>query len=488
MVSLLYILIPIVSGALVFMTSGETAKRLSIASALATFAFTGYTMNIFDTNGSTQFVIDVPWIMALGSHFHIGIDGISMVMLILSNVVTLLVLLSTLKDDYEKSHYFYGLILIMQGAMNGVFVSLDLLPYYIFWELALIPAYFLVIMWGSKPIVNTGLKFFIYTLLGSLFMLAAIIYIGVQEGGSTDISSVYNLSLDPIKQCWIYAAFMIAYAIKIPIFPFHTWQPDTYQKAPAPVTIMLSAIMLKMALYSIIRWVIPVVPNAVATYGIYVIGAAAVGIVYASLLAWYQKDLKRVFAYSSIAHVGLIAAGILTVSKSGLDGAMVQMLAHAINAVGLFFVCHILYRAAGDHDLSKFGGLRHKAPLFAGFYLLVTMASVGLPLTNGFPGEFMLFNAVFNTHHILGIMSASGVILGAIYMLSSYQKVMLGAEDASNHVVPDADSNDKWVWIPLTILIILFGLFPTWITHISDPAIDQIIQIYQSKLNLIPTR
>ena len=220
MVSLLYILIPIVSGALVFMTSGDTSKRLSIASALATFAFTGYTMNIFDPNGGTQFVIDTPWIFALGSHFHLGIDGISMIMLILSNVVTLLVLLSTLKDEFKKPHYFYGLILIMQGAMNGVFVSLDLLPYYIFWELALIPAYLLVIMWGKQPIANTGLKFFIYTLLGSLFMLAAIIYIGVQDGGSTDISSVYNLTLDNKTQFWIYGAFMIAYAIKVPIFPF----------------------------------------------------------------------------------------------------------------------------------------------------------------------------------------------------------------------------------------------------------------------------
>jgi NADH-quinone oxidoreductase subunit M len=487
MLSLLQILIPILAGLVVFMTSGDTAKRLSIGAAVATLGLTVYTLMNTGLDGSFYHEINAPWISALGSNFHLGIDGISLVMLLLSNVVALLVMLSTLKDSYQSPNLFFGLLLCMQGAMNGVFVSLDLVTYYIFWELALIPAYFLVIMWGKKPIMNAGLKFFFYTLIGSLFMLAAIIYIGVTTG-STDISSVYGAQITASAQLWIYVGFMLAYGIKIPIFPLHTWQPDTYQLSPTPVTMMLSAVMLKMALYSIIRWIIPVVPDALSQYGIYVIGLAAIGILYASLIAWNQTDLKRTFAYSSIAHVGLIAAGILTVSKAGLNGAMVQMVAHAINAVGLFYVTQVMFRQTGGHEMSDFGGLRHKAPLFAGFYLLILMASVGLPLTNGFPGEFMLFNAVFNAHNILGILAASGVIIGAIYMLSSYQKVMLGQDGVAKVAVPDADASDKWVWVPITLLIVVLGLFPSLVTDISDASINKIIDLYQTKLNIIPTK
>jgi NADH-quinone oxidoreductase subunit M len=485
MLSLLFVLIPIVAGLVAFVLKGEIVKNWTLLAGMALMTLTGFTLLNFDTS-QTNNVIDAPWLSILGSRFHLGIDGISMVMLILSTIAGLLIILSTLKDGYDRPNVFYGLVLCMLGAMNGVFVSLDLITYYIFWELALIPAYLLVIWWGRQPTMRTGLKFFFYTFLGSLLMLAAIVYIAIQNTApSTDLDAVYGVSFTAEAQLWIFLGFMAAYAIKIPIFPFHTWQPDTYQKAPAPVTMLLSAIMLKMALYSIIRWVIPITPNAVETYGVYVVGLAVVGILYASLIAWKQTDIKRLFAYSSIAHVGLIAAGIMTVSKSGLDGAMVQMFAHAINAVGLFYVAHTLYRQTNSTEMSSFGGWRHKAPIFAGFYILVTMASVGLPLTNGFPGEFMLFNAVINKNTVLGILSLSGVILGAIYMLSSYQKVMLGGETTAH--VEDADYFDKLVWIPIAVFIVLCGFFPSVITDISDVSIDKIISLYQSKLNL-PTQ
>ena len=317
-------------------------------------------------------------------------------------------------------------------------------------------------------------------------MLAAIIYMGV-KGGSTDISGVYASTLDESVQKWIYFAFMLAYAIKIPIFPLHSWQPDTYQKSLSPITMMLSGVMLKMALYSIIRWIIPVTPQAVVQYSPYIVGLTAFGILYASLVAWRQMDLKRLFAYSSMAHVGLIACGILTVSKAGLDGAMVQMMAHAVTACGLFYVCQVLARRNEDLSLANFGGIRHSAPIFAGFYLLVVMASVGLPLTSGFPGEFMLFNAVFNFHNVSGILAASGVIIGAIYMLLSYQKVILGSETSHDNSILETDFTDKLVWIPVAVLIILLGLFPSIITHLSDASIDRVLEIYQSKINIIPT-
>jgi NADH-quinone oxidoreductase subunit M len=489
MLSLLQILLPFIGGMLVLFTDDLNAKRLSIFSSLAILGALAYTISTTNFDGGYYHIINTLWISSLGSNFHLGMDGISTVMLLICNVVTLFSILSTLKNNYANSRVFYALLLFMQGAMNGVFVSLDLLTYYIFWELALIPSYFLVILWGRKPIAETGLKFFFFTFIGSLFMLASIIYIGISSG-STDIDSLYGSNIPFHNQVWIYGAFILAYAIKTPIFPLHNWQPDTYHKSPSPVTIMLSGVMLKMALYSMIRWVLPITPDAASKYGIYILGMAAFGVFYAALVAWRQQDLKRLFAYSSMSHVGLIACGILTVSKAGLDGAMVQMVAHAITACALFYICHRLSLENNELILSQFGGIRHKAPIFAGFYLLAVMSSVGLPLTSGFPGEFMLFNAVFNYHSILGLLAASGVILGAIYMLFSYQKVMLGEQSDSNKMdfsILEVDQTDRLFWIPIALLIILLGFFPSIITHFSDASINKILEVYHSKLNVIPT-
>ena len=321
MFTLLLILLPIVAGLAMLMLPQQQAKQIALIAALATLGVTVATYFQFDPKAGTQFVTDVPWINMLGVRFHIGIDGISMVMLILSNILAPLIILSSFKDNYNNARLFYGLMLVMQGAMNGVFVSMDMFLYYIFWELALIPAYFLVLWWGKGETSKITFKFFIYTLFGSLFMLVAIIWLSLQGAtNSTDISSVYALQIPAETQLYIFLAFMLAYAIKIPVFPFHTWQPDTYTFSPSPATMLLSGVMLKMGLYSVIRWILPVVPDAVNEYGKIIMVLAAVGVFYASAIAWVQKDLKRLFAYSSIAHVGLITAGILTVSEMGLHG------------------------------------------------------------------------------------------------------------------------------------------------------------------------
>ncbi len=374
-------------------------------------------------------------------------------------------------------------MLVMQGAMNGVFASLDLFLYYIFWELALIPAYFLVLLWGHGDTRKITFKFFIYTLAGSLFMLVAIIWLSWQSSTpSSDISAVYNLSVPDNSQLWIFIAFMLAYAIKIPIFPFHTWQPDTYTFSPSPATMLLSAIMLKLGLYSVIRWVLPVVPVAAADYGIYIIILAVAGVFYASCIAWIQSDLKRLFAYSSIAHVGLIAAGIFTVTQQGLQGALVQMVAHGINVVGLFYVCQVLFRNFGNHKIETLGGLRIKAPVFAGLYLTIALASIALPLTNAFPGEFMLLSSVFTINGWLCLLGGSGVVLGAVYMFSSYRRIMLGEETESSNVFSEISAIDKWVLIPVVILIFILGINPGIVTGITEHAVNQIIDTYQSHI------
>ncbi|MBC8047626.1 MAG: NADH-quinone oxidoreductase subunit M [Fimbriimonadaceae bacterium] len=486
MQSLLAILIPIVSAVILFVLPKANAKQFALISAIISLGVTIASYFVFDINGGEQFSINVPWIEMLGIQFHIGMDGISLLMVFLCNLLMPFIILSAFKDEYSNTKVFYALMLVMQGAMNGVFVAMDMFLYYIFWELALIPAYFLVLRWGTGEARKITIKFFIYTLFGSLFMLVGIIWMAYYgTNGSTDISAIYNLVIDERTQMFLFFAFMLAYAIKIPVFPFHTWQPDTYTSAPAPVTMMLSGIMLKMGLYSIIRWVLPVMPDAVNEYGIYVIILATIGVLYASSIAWVQKDLKRLFAYASLAHVGIIAAGLLTATAIGIQGGLLQMVAHGIYAVGLFYICQIIYRQQQNHVIDKLGGIRLKAPLFAGMYLVILLASVSLPLTNAFPGEFMLLSSIYTFNPWICLFAGSGVILGAMYMLSSYQKVMLGETTGSTNHFHELNFYDKVVLIPIVILIFIFGLFPNSINDLTAPAVDAIINQMQSHTEAI---
>lgn len=476
MLSVLPIAIPIVSAILILFLPKNFAKQFALVSSLASLAVSVVTYFLFDVSAGEQFTVNIPWIDMLGIRFHLGMDGISFLMILLCNLLMPLIVLSGFKDTYKNVPVFYALMLLMQGAMNGVFVSLDMFLYYIFWELALIPAYFLVLAWGSGETRKITIKFFIYTLFGSLFMLAAIIWLAnYGDNSSTDISAVYGLRIDEQTQGVLFLAFMLAYAVKIPIFPFHSWQPDTYTSAPAPVTMLLSAIMLKMGLYSIIRWILPVMPLAVENYGVYVMILAGVGVLYASSIAWVQKDLKRLFAYASMAHVGVISAGLLTVSVAGLQGGLLQMFAHGIYGVGLFYVCQVIFRQQQNHSIEKLGGIRLQAPLFAGLFLVIVLASVSLPLTNAFPGEFLLLNSIYAVNPWICLLASSGVILGAVYMFTSYQKTMLGETNNATHQFAEITLTDKLILLPVIILIFLFGVYPNLINEITAPAVEAIL-------------
>lgn len=483
MLTLLLIILPIISAAALFLLNKSAAKQVSLLSSLISLVITLICVFQFDPDGGYQFEIDTPWIAMMGVHFHIAMDGISLVMILLSNLLMPFIILAANRTTYNNPRLFYAFMLLMQGAMNGVFVSLDLFLYYIFWEMALVPAYFLVLWWGRGETRKITFKFFIYTLFGSLFMLVAILWLSWQNTNpSSDVSSVYNLAIPEQTQLYIFLAFVLAYAIKIPIFPFHTWQPDTYTSAPAPATMLLGGVMLKMGLYSIIRWVIPVVPLAVDAYGSYIMVFAAFGVFYASCIAWVQKDLKKLFAYSSIAHVGLITAGLFTATQIGLQGGIIQMLAHGINVVGLFYIAQIFFLKYGDNSISTYGGVRIKAPLFAGLYLVVLLASVALPLTNSFPGEFMLLSSVFNINGWLCLLAGTGVIIGAVYMLSSYKTIMLGEPNGKTNSFTEIVAADKWVLIPIVILIFVFGLFPGLINNLTEHSVAEIINQYQSQI------
>ncbi|HOY16981.1 MAG TPA: NADH-quinone oxidoreductase subunit M [Haliscomenobacter sp.] len=476
MLTTFLLFLPIIGGFILTLFPGSKATRWQalFISAVAA-ALSVYMAWSFVPTGGTQFEMNLAWLPSLGIGYHVGADGISMVLLLLTNLLSPLILLSTFKQKNESEGLYYGLMLMMQGAMTGVFVALDLFLYYIFWELALIPAYFLVLLWGSGQHRRTALKFFIYTLLGSLLMLVAIIFLSQQwSPASFDISNVHSVSLSPEAETFVLLAFMLAYAIKIPLFPFHTWQPDTYTQAPTAGTMLLSGVMLKMGLYSIIRWVLPVAPNALMEHRTWMIWLIVIGIAYASIIAIQQKDLKRLFAYSSIAHVGLIAAGILTMSTEGLMGSMLQMVAHGINAVGLFYICAILMERTQTNEIAALGGIRNIAPWFATTYFVVLLGSVALPLTNGFPGEFMLLSSLFQLNWGWSLVAGSGVILGAVYMFKSYQGVMLGEIKVSSF--RDLDNWDKAILIPIVIAIVLMGILPNVITRIAQPSIEQLLQ------------
>ena len=480
---LLQIFIPLIA-ALVILLSGKTiVKGLAGVLSLISLAITIYLYLNFIPDASTQFLVDLAWIPQFGIHFKAGVDGISMVLLLLTNLLIPIIILSSFKHDIKNTNAFYALIFFMQTGLLLVFTALDGFLFYIGWEAALIPVYFICALWGGENRIKVNLKFFIYTIAGSLLMLLAIIYLHLQTpGNSYDIAEFYKLDLDTVTQAWIFWAFFIAFAIKMPVFPFHTWQPDTYTEAPTAGTMLLSGIMLKMGIYGVIRWLIPVVPLGFDAWGETALILSVIGVVYASIIAFTQNDIKRLIAYSSIAHVGLISAGIFAWNLQGLQGAMIQMLNHGINVVGMFFIADILIRRMNTREMTQMGGIAKPAPILAITFLIVLLGTVALPLTNGFVGEFLLLMGVYNHNIWLAAVSGLTIIFGAVYMLRMYQKVMLGPVNSSTSIFKDLDGTEKSVLMIISVLVILIGVYPQPILHISEAAVINLLDQVNQKI------
>jgi NADH-quinone oxidoreductase subunit M len=472
---------PFVAALIALAFSSEQVKRWALFASLIELVLSIAVAFQFQPTAASQFEVNVPWIASLGINYHVGIDGISLLLVLLTTVLTPLIVLSSFKYTYEKATSFYSLILFMEMALVGVFVALDGFLFYIFWEMALIPIYFICLRWGG---VNRGavtLKFFIYTLAGSLVMLIGFIYLYYQTPGnhSFDIQALYaaGQNLPAFEQGLIFWAIFLAFAVKMPVFPFHTWQPDTYHTAPTQGTMLLSGIMLKMGIYGVIRWLIPVVPDGVETYGNTALVLSVIGIVYASCLAIVQKDLKRLIAYSSIAHVGLIAAGLFTMTKMGMQGAMIQMISHGIIIIGLFFVIDIIIARTATQDIASLGGIRNVAPRFTTVFVIILLGSVALPLTSGFVGEFLLINSVFQYNYVLGAVAGLTMILGAVYMLRSFQQTVLGETNNTTQGFLDLDTTEKMVLYPIVLMIIIIGVYPAPLLKISEAAVDNLYTI-----------
>ena len=478
------IFIPLLTGILLLIFRSALSKYIALAGSLIVLVMAGMAYQGFELGPQAQFILNTPWIESLGINFYVGMDGISLLLVMLTAFLSPLIILTLFKKDYSNVSLFYALILIMESALIGVFVARDAFLFYIFWELALIPIYFICLLWGGEDKNRITFKFFLYTLVGSLFMLLGIIYIYLKTAnGSFSYEEFAAVDLTGMEQSFLFWAFFLAFAIKMPVFPFHTWQPDTYTVAPAQGTMLLSGIMLKMGIYGVIRWMVPIIPAGMAQWSSLAILLAIIGVVYASIIAIQQNDFKRLIAYSSIAHVGLIAAGIFTGTLEGLQGGIIQMLSHGLTAVGLFYVIDIIYDRTKSQQLDALGGIRNQAPVFTTLFVIIMLGAVALPMTSGFVGEYLLFIGVFKYNAYIAAVGGLSIILGAVYMLNSFQKAMLG-EVKVNVPFKDVSATEFIVLASISFFVIYMGVYPKTFLELSDPVVKSLIDTASTNLSL----
>ncbi len=482
MLAILLIAFPLLAAFMVFSVKGNTARNLALGASVIEFIIALAAFICYKNNPACHMLhFSHTWVQSLGISFSVDLDSISLLLVLLTTFLVPLIILSSYKTEYQNSHTFYGLILLMQMALVGVFMANDGFLFYVFWELALIPIYFICLLWGGENRGQITLKFFIYTLLGSLFMLVGLIYLYNHTGAgglkSWTIQDLYTAgrSLTENQQGAVFWLIFIAFAIKMPVFPFHTWQPDTYVNAPTQGTMLLSGIMLKMGTFGLIKWLLPIVPLGLAKWGNTAMMLSVIGIVYASCIAIVQKDYKRLIAYSSIAHVGLISAGILSATQQGIQGAVMQMLSHGVNVVGLFLIADILLRHTGTREIDKLGGIRGMNGNFAILFLIILLGSVALPLTNGFVGEFLLLSGVYQYGSMFAAFAGLSVILGAVYMLRSYQQIMLGEKSDNRIAFGPLASTDKIVLIVVCIVVVVFGVYPKPLNDLAEEGVKAIM-------------
>lgn len=469
-----YLLILLLFGAIATFLSGDKwASKVALLSSVTAFAGALCLLSRYNLGQEINYLH--LWISKPNIYFALQADGLALAMILLTTALAPIIIFSSFGNDYKNAKSFYALLLFMTFAMTGTFLAADGFLYYIFWELSLIPIYFIALIWGNgdaEERKKAVIKFFIYTLAGSLFMLVAFVYL-YQKTNSFLIGDLTQAQLNSTEQFWIFLAFFLAYAIKIPLIPFHTWQANVYQKAPTVGTMLLSGIMLKMGLYSVIRWQLPIAPLAAKEYQFVFIGLGIAGVIYGSIVALRQNNLKKLLAYSSLAHVGLIAAGTYTLSLDGLRGAVLQMIAHGFVIVGLFFAAEIIFRRFGTQTISEMGGIRTQSPKFTSFFLLLVLASVALPSTFNFIGEFTVLYSLSQINIAFAILGGTTIILGAYYMLKMFQNVMLG--ETNSKTFTDITWNEGMAMGIIIAVLFFFGMYPKPILDLITPSLQVIL-------------
>jgi NADH-quinone oxidoreductase subunit M len=476
MLTISLILLPLlVSLGLFFVKKGF--KQIAMTAAVAELGLGIVSFVWFDKTQTLNYIFNTPWLRQMGVNLYFGMDGISLALVLLTTLLVPFILLTTFNRPVKYSSSFYALILLMQSALVGVFTCMDGLLFYVFWELALIPVYFICGLWGGENRIRITLRFFIYTMFGSLFMLGALIWLYVKTPAphSFALGALQNAHLDPAGQMWVFAAFFLAFAIKIPVFPFHSWQPDTYTTAPPAGSMLLAGIMLKMGVYGLLRFLLPVCGDLLSQYGPLVITLALTGLIYGSVIAIKQQEIKRLIAYSSFAHAGLMVAAIFTGKQDALQGSVYQMLSHGINVVGLFFIADIIQSRTQTTQISELGGIAKVAPRFAIFFMIMMLGSVALPLTNGFIGEFLMLAGIAKYNIWAAGTAGISIILGAVYMFWLYQRTMYGETKKTTASFADLTATEMWVAVPLIILVIVMGVYPKPVLDMVKPAVDSIL-------------
>ncbi len=478
MVFLLF-LIPLLGGIVSFFIKDN--KSVRTWALLVSFSILGVSLAANFMATPDQLSFHAKWLGNMGSSFSLQLDGLSKMLCLLTAVIYPIILVATWKSTYSNPNNFFGLMLLTQAGLMGVFTATDALLFYFFWELALIPVYFLSSGWGGERRIPVTFKFFIYTFTASVVMLIGLVYLYFQTPDrSFSLESFYALSLNHGTQGWIFWILFLAFAVKMPLFPFHTWQPDTYEQSPTAATMVLSGIMVKMGLFGVIRWVLPVVPVGAYAWGDLVMILAIIGIIYASVIAIQQDDLKRLIAYSSIAHIGLMAATLFAETKSGYQGVMMQMFNHGINIVGLWIVVELIERQFGTRKLSQLGGVAQKAPVLATLLVIVAFANISLPLTNAFVGEFLMFNGIWNSqvteyNVVFTALAGLSIILAAVYTLNMIQKIFFGNTNALTEKTVDIRLNEKIAMISIVILILVFGIYPQPLLNLTNGFVEGLL-------------
>jgi len=487
MIPVLLILVPLLTGfAAFFIKNDKAARSWALFSSFITLTISLLGLTLLKDEKYLHHQSE--WMTALGSSFSVKLDGMGQLLCLLTAIAYPLVFLATWKTACKKAGNFLALMLLAQAGLMGVFLAMDALLFYFFWELALIPMYFLCSIWGGEKRIQVTFKFFVYTFLGSVLMLIGILYVYAHTpGNSFDISAFYNNTLTNKQQNLLFWLFFVAFAVKMPIFPFHTWQPDTYEQAPTATTMVLSGVMVKMGVFGLIRWLLPVLPVASFAWGDVVTSLAVTGMIYASLIAIQQDDLKRLVAYSSIAHIGLMCAAIFSESISGLQGVMIQMFNHGINIIGLWIVVEWIERQFGTRKISQLGGLAQKAPAMAILLVIVALANIALPLTNAFAGEFLMFNGILGStvtkYNVwFTVIAGLSIILAAVYTLNMIRKVFYGNTNELTGTVQDIRLNEKLALGIIVILIFWMGVYPQAMLNITHDISDSIL----NKADVLP--
>lgn len=476
--------LPIMGSAALLFFPKENKQAIRWFSLLLTLVVFGLSTRIFtgfETNALMQFERMVPWIPSLGITYHIGIDGLSLFLYLLVTFLMPITILSSFKAIEDRVKEYHIFMLLLETAMLGTFTALDLFLFYVFWELMLIPMYFLIGVWGGKRRIYATIKFFLYTMVGSLLMLVAILvlaYTYKQQTGvlTFDLAVLRSVYLPGKVQLLMFMAFALSFAIKVPMFPFHTWLPDAHVEAPTAGSVILAGVLLKMGTYGFVRFAMPLFPE-VAVRAIPVIAVLAlIGIIYGALVAMVQKDVKKLVAYSSVSHLGFVMLGLFVLNVQAIEGAIYQMLNHGLSTGALFLLVGVIYERRHTRLIADYGGIAKVMPVYAFVFMIVTLSSIGLPPLNGFVGEFLILLGAFKFKAVYGVLAGTGVVLGAIYMLWMYQRVFLGPiKHEINTTLKDLTPREIIVFIPLIVMIVVMGVYPKPFLSRMEPAVKKFI-------------